>query len=391
MRAFAVDRMRRDWVEDIALAGLFAVVAQLDVWVLGTVAGPHLLNAVILAFVAPPLAWRRRYPCGALVVTSFAIAAQALIVPGKPPSGFLYAGPILIGAYSVGAYAAWSWRTLAALGAVVIAFDGIYAPAQGVTGSFSAITGDLMWLVLPLAMWLVGRLMRNRRQTAADTAQATRLERDHELQRRVALEQERTRMARELHDILAHSVSLMGVQAGAAEEVLSHDPESTRPILSSIQQTSRESVEELRRLLGMLRADELDPDRTPQPRLAELDALVARMRDAGLPVELHVNGPSRSLAPGIELAAYRVVQEALTNALKHARPTRVEVTLRFTHRSLQIRIENDGVSSAGTGNGHGLIGMRERISLYGGAITAGSQPDGSFHVDAAIPLAAAPQ
>ena len=105
--------------------------------------------------------------------------------------------------------------------------------------------------------------MRNRRQTAADTAQATRLERDHELQRRVALEQERTRMARELHDILAHSVSLMGVQAGAAEEVLSHDPESTRPILSSIQQTSRESVEELRRLLGMLRADELDPDRTP--------------------------------------------------------------------------------------------------------------------------------
>jgi len=152
-----MDRASSERVQDIALAALFLVVAQLDVWVLGTVEGPHLPNALIMLFVGPPLAFRRRYPCGALTVTSLAIAAQVLLVPGKPPTGFLYAGPVLIGAYSVGAYAAWSWRILAALAVIVVSFDVIYASAQGVTGSFSAISGDVMWLVLPLTMWGIGR------------------------------------------------------------------------------------------------------------------------------------------------------------------------------------------------------------------------------------------
>ena len=386
MRVFWVDRARRELAQDLALAAVFELIAQLDVWVLGTVKGPHLTNALILAFVAPPLVWRRRQPCGALVVSSTAVAAQALLVPGPPPSGLLYAGPILIGAYSVGAYAAWSWRSAAALGVVVVCFDGIYAPAEGLTGSLNTVTSELIWCVLPVAMWLLGRLMRSRRRSAAAKAQATRLELDREQQRRSALEYERARMARELHDVLAHSVSVMGVQAGAAEQVLARDPERTRPVLRSIQQTSRESVAELRRLLGMLRSDDLEPELAPQPRLGELDMLVARMRDAGLPVRLRIDGTARPLPAGVELAAYRVVQESLTNALKHAQPSHVEVILRFGTATLRISVESDGVRAAGDGTGHGLIGMNERVSLYGGTLTAGAGPDGTFHVDAQIPL-----
>jgi signal transduction histidine kinase len=235
-------------------------------------------------------------------------------------------------------------------------------------------------------MWLLGRLMRTRRQAAAVKAETIRVEREREQQQLAALEHERARMARELHDVLAHSVSLMGVQAGAAEQVLARDPERTRPVLRSIQQTSRESVAELRRLLGMMRSDDLEVELEPQPRLEELQTLVGRMREAGLPVQLQIEGMTRSLPAGVELAAYRVVQEALTNALKHARPSRVQVRLRFGASCLEISVENDGASRAGDGSGHGLIGMHERVALYGGRLTACARPDGGFHVDAEIPL-----
>jgi signal transduction histidine kinase len=386
VRAVGLDRVTRGSFEDTTLAALFVVVAQLDVWVLGTVQGPRLTNAVILAFVGSPLAWRRRYPAGALVVTSVAIAAQVLLVPGKPPSGFLYAGPILIGAYSVGAYAAWSWRTLASLGAIVVSFDVIYASAQGVTGSFSAITGDVMWLVLPLSMWLLGHHVRGRRLSAGAAAEQMRVERDREQRRLEALERERARMARELHDILAHSVSVMGVQAGAAEEVLGRDPERARPALRSIQEISRDSIGELRRLLGMLRSDELEPSTAPQPRLEQLGALIGRMRQAGLPVALQITGTRRVLSAGLELTAYRVVQEALTNALKHARPSHVDVGLAYSPDYLEISIDNDGPIVAGNGSGQGLIGMNERVSLYGGTLVAAPNPQGGYHVAARLPL-----
>jgi signal transduction histidine kinase len=197
-------------------------------------------------------------------------------------------------------------------------------------------------------------------------------------------------MARELHDILAHSVSLMGVQAGAAEQVLAQEPERARPMLHSIQQISRDSVAELRRLLGMLRAAELGPELAPQPGLDQLDALLTRMREAGLPVELHIEGRAHPLPAGIELTVYRVVQEALTNALKHARPSQVDVVVRYGPTQLQLFVGNDGVSLGGNGGGHGLIGMQERVSLYGGRLDAGSHADGEFRVHAEIPLEAAP-
>jgi signal transduction histidine kinase len=391
MRWLRTDQARRERVEDVTLAAVFFGIAQLDVWVLGTVAGPRWLNALILACVAPPLAGRRRWPCGALVVTCVALVVQVVVVPGKPPSGALSAGPVLIGAYSVGAYAASSRRMVGALAVLVVSFDVVFAAAQGLSGSFSTATGELSWCLLPLALWGVGRVVRHRRIAAAATADRVQWLFDRDAMTREALEHERARMARELHDVLAHSVSLMGVQAGAAEQVLGRDPERTRPVLRSIQQTSRESVAELRRLLGMLRADDDALELQPQPGLEQLGVLVARMRDAGLPVSFRTEGSVRLLAPGVELAGYRVVQEALTNALKHAQPSRVDVVVRFSATQLQICVANDGVHPRnGDGTGHGLIGMRERVGLYGGTFDAGPQPDGGFRVDAAIPLESAP-
>jgi signal transduction histidine kinase len=249
---------------------------------------------------------------------------------------------------------------------------------------------EVPWMFAPVIAWLIGRFMSRRRERAAGVAESMRLERMQEQRRLLALEQERARMARELHDILAHSVSLMGVQAGAAEEVLGRDPERARPVLRSIQQTARDSVGELRRLLGMLRADDAESELTPQPSLHDLEALLQRMREAGLPVHLRVERATQPVPPGVELTAYRVVQEALTNVLKHARPTHVDVALTYARGCLEVAVHNDGVATRGNGTGHGLIGMRERVSLYGGTLDAGIDPEGAFRVCASIPLEAPP-
>jgi signal transduction histidine kinase len=369
---------------DVSLAAVFATAAQLDVWVRGTVPGPRVANALLLAFVAPPLAVRRRWPCAAVLVTAAAVGAQAIVV-GKPPSGFLY-WPILILSYSLGAHAPASRRALASLAGLTAAYAVLIGYAFWNEG-FNVTA--LPWMLASVAPWALGRHVRRRRDRAAATAAAERQDRDREQLRLAALEQERKRMARELHDILAHSVSLMGVQAGAAEEVLAHEPERARPVLRSIQNTARDSVAELRRLLGILRDSELERFDTPQPDIQQLDALVRRMRDAGLPVVFVVEGDPRPLPPGIELAAYRVVQEALTNVLKHARPSRVEVRLRYRPTALSVNVTNDGVREGTNGNGgggHGLIGMNERITLYGGALAAGAQASGVFSIDAHIPV-----
>ena len=383
-----VVRARRDLLLDVLLVALFATAAQLDVWVQGTVPGSKWTNSLLLALVAPPLLLRRRWPCAALLAIAATVTAQRLVV-GHSPSGFLF-WPLLVGAYSVGAYASWSRRVLLTLLAFYAAY--VFMFANQLDFSFTALVPELLWTLLPAALWLGGRHMRTRRRTAARAAEATRLELEHRRERVAALEQERGKMARELHDILAHSVSLMGVHAGAAEEVLAHDPERARPVLRSIQQTSRDSVAELRRLLGMLRAEELEPELGPQPDLDQLGTLVHRMHQAGLPVELTIEGPARPLPAGVELTAYRVVQEALTNALKHARPSKVEVLIRYGPRQLDLLVCNDGIAQArnGNANGHGLLGMNERVSLYGGRLHVGSPDPSGFRVQAEIPLEDAP-
>jgi signal transduction histidine kinase len=203
---------------------------------------------------------------------------------------------------------------------------------------------------------------------------------------------ERTRIARELHDVVAHSVSVMVVQAGAARKVLDKQPERASQAMASIESTGRQSLNELRRLLGMLRqADGEATGRAPQPSIEHVETLVAQTREAGLPVTLEIEGFPRTLAPGVDLSAYRIVQEALTNTMKHAGPAHAEVRLCYGGEFLEVIITDDGRGAdgehaTGANGGHGLVGMQERVSLFGGELHAGNRAGGGFTVRATLPL-----
>jgi signal transduction histidine kinase len=214
-------------------------------------------------------------------------------------------------------------------------------------------------------------------------------ERERDVAAREAVVEERARIARELHDAVAHHVSMMVIQAGAERRVLgdSDDHDVTREVLRTIEQIGRGALTEMRRLVGMLRTD--SPDRlAPQPTLAELPALMTQVREAGLPVEFRVDGERRDLSVGIELTAHRIVQEALTNALKHAGQARATVRVRYGPGSLELEITDDGagVPAEVPGGGHGLAGIRERVSLYGGKFDASTQRGGGFAVRVLLPL-----
>jgi len=201
-----------------------------------------------------------------------------------------------------------------------------------------------------------------------------------------AVAEERARIARELHDVIAHSVSVMTVQAGAVRRLLQPGQERERLALEAIESTGREALTEMRRLVGLLRRQGTMPDFSPQPSMRAVDVLVGTIREAGLPVELAVEGEPRELAPGVDLAAYRVIQEALTNALKYAGPARAWVTVRWREDEIEVEIANDGSSeAAGDGAGHGLIGLRERVALVGGTIESGPRAGGGFVVTARLP------
>jgi signal transduction histidine kinase len=212
-------------------------------------------------------------------------------------------------------------------------------------------------------------------------------ERERELVAREAVVEERARIARELHDAIAHNVSMMVVQAGAERRVLDGRDGTTHEVLSTIEHIGRGALTEMRRLVGMLRNDELEP-LAPQPGLGDIPTLVTQVREAGLPVDLSIEGEARELPVGIELSAYRIVQEALTNALKHAGDARASVRIRYAPDSLELEIVDDGaggVARADSG-GHGLVGMRERVALYGGRLDAGRSAAGGFTVRALLPI-----
>jgi signal transduction histidine kinase len=203
-----------------------------------------------------------------------------------------------------------------------------------------------------------------------------------------AIRRERARIARELHDVIAHGMSVMVVQADAARHGLDPADEETRAALTEIERTGRESLREMRRLLGLLRdGGESAAALEPQPGMTTVDALVQSVRQAGLPVDLRISGEARPLSPGVDIAAYRIVQEALTNALRHAGPARATVEIGYDDREITLRIEDTGraTGTARGPGGNGLIGMRERALLYGGSFDAGRRPDG-FVVTASLPL-----
>ena len=230
-------------------------------------------------------------------------------------------------------------------------------------------------VVTSVVMLLVRRVVGDRER------RAQLAERERDVAAREAVVEERARIARELHDVIAHNVSMMVVQAGAERRVLDGTSASTREVLETIERIGRSALTEMRRLLGMLRSDAADP-LAPQPGLDDLPTLVAQVREAGLPVELRVDGERRELPVGIELSAYRIVQEALTNALKHAGDAHASVHVRYGADSLELEIVDDGGGGASrvSSGGHGLVGMRERVALYGGRLDAGRRPSGGFAV-----------
>jgi signal transduction histidine kinase len=278
-------------------------------------------------------------------------------------------------------------RFLAGIG-VLVASNVVPFLAHGATDLNAAAL--FTWVPI-LAMVLARGAVRGRQlQADALAARAALLEREHELRAHEAVAEERARIARELHDLVAHNVSVMVVQAGAERHALGEEQASTRDTLASIEQAGRQALAEARRLLGMLRRDGDSQELEPQPSIDQIDFLVEQVQRAGLPVKLEVEGERVPLPAGVDLCAYRIVQEGLTNTLKHAGPAHAEVVLLYGPGTLDVEIRDDGRGTAqanGDGAGHGLIGMRERVALFGGQLETGPRDGGGFEVHAHIPLA----
>ena len=272
------------------------------------------------------------------------------------------------------------------------AIAGLFlAEATGVVANirFGGYLGDFLWIGAFIAVsWTTGFVLSRRAEQAKEMAErARRLELEQMEAAQRAVSEERQRIARELHDVIAHSVSVMTVQTGAVRRLLRPDQVKEREALETVEATGREALTEMRRLVGLLREQGAMPEFSPQPGMATIDSLLDGVRAAGLPVDLEVAGEPRELPPGVDLAAYRVVQEALTNALKYAGPAHAWVAVSWGDGELALEISNDGRGDGdGNGGGHGLAGMRERVSLYGGEIESGPRQGGGYVVRARLPL-----
>jgi signal transduction histidine kinase len=347
------------------------------------------LGATVAAGLA--MALRRRYPLGALVVV-----LVALMAVGWPHQVSL---PPMAYVLYLAAHSYRGWRALAALAATLL------APVPAVLWGSLTITGYIFSAELAAAVWFAGFVLGRYREYEADRRRhrARLAEAEVEKARR-AVTDERLRIARELHDVLAHSMSVITVQAGFGHLVIDDRPAEAKAALGAIETTGREALVQMRRLLGVLRAD--GPDSadgggaalTPAPGLADLDRLVAQTAKAGVRVDLRITGRPRELPAGIDLSAYRIVQEALTNVVRHAQTPAGRVAVDYGSDELSIEITDDGpecpnpdtpVSAddgVGAGGRHGLIGMRERVGLYGGRFSAGPLPTRGFRVAAQLPL-----
>jgi len=366
--AFLVQPKTGDALLAIALAAL--IESEL---LASDVSGPTMVLLLLGLVVTLPLALRRRAPIVAVAIVMAGVVAFGVLSLEQEPQTPLLA--VLLATYSVGVYAS---RASALVGGA-IALGGVLANEPG---DF-VVLGPLV-----AATWLVGRLVRAHSLQATRLAELTAvLEREQADNARLAIAHERVRIARELHDVVAHSVSVIVLQAGAERLTLGQERPSTRDVLMGIERTGREALAEMRRLVGVLRRSDEPLELAPQPSLAHLDDLVEHVRRAGLPIDLVVEGAPVELAPGLDVSAFRIVQEALTNALKHAGQAQATVVVRYGHRLLEIEVADDGTGAAPhNGDGHGLIGMRERIGMYGGELDVGPREEGGYAVRARFPL-----
>src|SRR6266516_6075426 len=371
------------WLFDSGLALVAAGLSTaLFVFDNGPVGGGLPRGTIAVGYV---LAALRRFP-GAVLAISVA-SGLAVAVLGVPPVVLGLA--ILVAVYSVAAYGG-RWVSLAGLAAAELGS----AAVQLTPGRVQAPTVVTNGLVIAAA-WLLGYFVGVRRAYTARLEQTAELERARAELARRAVAEERLRLARELHDVVAHSISVIAVQSGVGAHVAKTQPNEAAKALAAIEATSRAALTELRRLLGVLRQEgEPQGSLAPVPGLADLDALLAEGAKAGLGVRLQVEGTPSPLPAGVDLSAYRIVQEALTNVVKHAGPARAQVTIGYHDQDVTVEVTDNGRGvTAPTGDGHarvghGLIGMRERVAVFGGDLEAGPRPGGGFRVAARLPLAA---
>lgn len=365
-------------VLDVALVSVVLALGVVEV-ATGQIAGPLWARISSLMLLTGSLAWRRRYPWPVLLTV---FAAMPL---GRwwGLDQYNYLAEVLAGVIALYTFAA-----------TVPLRQALVGLALAYAATLTVLTGGLAgagWGLIVLGgAWVGGRAIRTRRRLIAalrDTAEQLRDSRDEHA--RAAVAEERGRIARELHDVIAHAVSVIVVQAGAAERTLDHDPVRARTAMVSVQDAGRQALGELRRLLEVLRPDSEHPvGLEPQPGLADLDGLAERVGGSGLVVSLHREGNVCVLPAGVELAAYRIVQEALTNVLKHADAHRAEVAVRYRPNAVVLVVADDGhgVNGDRPDGGRGLLGMRERVAIYGGQLRTGPGPAGGYAVHVRLPI-----
>jgi len=347
--------------------------------------GPEAVIAAVLVGAVVLVALRGRLgviaPLSAIALLGLAtLTARTWVLD----SGFVFLLAMLI--CGLGGYLTSS--SLSQAGLLVILAVGSLAAWRHPEHSWGQTVSVISFMSIA---WVAGVLLRRPVARARSAEEhALQLEQEQAAAARQAVLDERARIARELHDIIAHSVSVMTVQVGAVRRRLTADQTREHESLVSVERTGREALAEMRRLVGLLheQEEEANPSYTPQPGLQALDTLISGVRAAGLPVDLHEEGTRHELPPGVDLAAYRVVQEALTNTLKYAGPAQAWVQICWTPDELRIEVANNGLSTA-SGTGYGQAGMRERVRLYGGRVESGPRPDGGYVVRAFVPIGSA--
>ena len=378
---------RRQWATDIAVAALIAAVALAEIWVpFESVQGDgsNVVSSVGVVLFAAAIALRRAHPWGAL--------AGLLVWPvlgtvfGADHMHLLFFGqlvPVLVLAFTVGRHGRGRYLWLGTLAVVLfIAVADFFVPLLQEPSEVL-----FHWAFIAL-VWLTGRGLRISSDRAArEAVRAHQAETEARTQALTAVAEERARIARELHDVVAHSVGVIVVQAGAAEQVVDDDPEFARRALVTIRQTGSEALVEMRRVVAMLRDPETGGELAPQPGTGSLPELVDAARASGLEVALQVTGERPQLPAGLDLTAYRIVQEALTNVRRHSGATRADVAMLFGDDALEITVRDEGPARNGqsAGAGHGLVGMRERAALFGGHVETRTE-QGGFTVRAVLPL-----
>lgn len=374
---------RRYWFDAAVVAA--AVGAVIELQRAHGFDAPHrslALYIFVVTVIALPLFFRRRYPLFAPLGV-FVAAASTSFLEGRlvPYSGFLFL-IALTSALVVGT----NRDRRQAVGGYVILLAFVF-----IVGSQDPGTSGGDWFFIPFIFtlfWTGGFLLGGKlRQVEEAEERAARLEHEREQRALAAVAEERARIARELHDIVGHSVSVMTVQASAVRRLLRDDQEREREALLTVEETGRAALAEMRRLVGVLRRPEDSPALVPQPSLEHVARLVEQTREAGLPTQLRVEGEAETLPQGIDLTAYRLVQEGLTNALKHANATSAEVVVRYHNGTVELVVRDNGTGDGeGGGSGHGLVGMRERVAVWGGELSAGPQPGGGFELRARLPV-----